>query len=166
MFYYILFFFFLMIRRPPRSTLFPYTTLFRSRPDIGRAAVRDARAHPGAAVLAAAGHLRLAVRVRPAEERSHGVRAPTARPIVRLLCGSGLLRMARGDPAGRHVDLLRPRGLGGGKSYAFSSRRSGPSSTETASVSCLMRSANGSRSSSGIQRRMRSGISSPVSLRR
>src|SRR5436309_15778609 len=29
------FFFFLMIRQPPRSTLFPYTTLFRSR---GRAA--------------------------------------------------------------------------------------------------------------------------------
>src|SRR5258708_10355529 len=28
---YFLFFFFLMIRRPPRSTLFPYTTLFRSR---------------------------------------------------------------------------------------------------------------------------------------
>src|SRR5438876_6536098 len=27
---YILYFFFLMIRRPPRSTLFPYTTLFRS----------------------------------------------------------------------------------------------------------------------------------------
>src|SRR2546425_8862867 len=26
----MLFFFFLMIRRPPRSTLFPYTTLFRS----------------------------------------------------------------------------------------------------------------------------------------
>src|SRR2546430_13593182 len=26
----VLFFFFLMIRRPPRSTLFPYTTLFRS----------------------------------------------------------------------------------------------------------------------------------------
>src|SRR2546421_9372873 len=30
--YIVLFlFFFLMIRRPPRSTLFPYTTLFRSR---------------------------------------------------------------------------------------------------------------------------------------
>src|SRR2546430_16775887 len=28
---YLFFFFFLMIRRPPRSTLFPYTTLFRSR---------------------------------------------------------------------------------------------------------------------------------------
>src|SRR2546430_13893396 len=30
-FHVIHFFFFLMIRRPPRSTLFPYTTLFRSR---------------------------------------------------------------------------------------------------------------------------------------
>src|SRR5215475_11116187 len=29
---YIYIFFFLMIRRPPRSTLFPYTTLFRSGP--------------------------------------------------------------------------------------------------------------------------------------
>src|SRR2546428_13767564 len=29
------FFFFLMIRRPPRSTLFPYTTLFRSRGPSG-----------------------------------------------------------------------------------------------------------------------------------
>src|SRR6266568_6099249 len=32
---YFCFFFFLMIRRPPRSTLFPYTTLFRSRPRDG-----------------------------------------------------------------------------------------------------------------------------------
>src|ERR1041384_7003558 len=30
LFYDSVFFFFLMIRRPPRSTLFPYTTLFRS----------------------------------------------------------------------------------------------------------------------------------------
>src|SRR5436189_2675139 len=29
-YYFISLFFFLMIRRPPRSTLFPYTTLFRS----------------------------------------------------------------------------------------------------------------------------------------
>src|SRR5215467_15379769 len=29
-------FFFLMIRRPPRSTLFPYTTLFRTRTGRGR----------------------------------------------------------------------------------------------------------------------------------
>src|SRR5438876_11262546 len=31
MLFFVLFFFFLMIRRPPRSTLFPYTTLFRSQ---------------------------------------------------------------------------------------------------------------------------------------
>src|SRR2546430_16755314 len=30
--YVVSYFFFLMIRRPPRSTLFPYTTLFRSDP--------------------------------------------------------------------------------------------------------------------------------------
>src|SRR2546425_4682372 len=38
-----LFFFFLMIRRPPRSTLFPYTTLFRS----GFRAIQDEDAPPG-----------------------------------------------------------------------------------------------------------------------
>src|SRR3989442_7804388 len=44
---HVLFFFFLMIRRPPRSTLFPYTTLFRSRlgglGGAGRHAVRRRR---------------------------------------------------------------------------------------------------------------------------
>src|SRR5260364_472006 len=34
---FFFFFFFLMIRRPPRSTLFPYTTLFRSHPGRCRA---------------------------------------------------------------------------------------------------------------------------------
>src|SRR5579859_8240772 len=34
------FFFFLMIRRPPRSTLFPYTTLFRSGPVGGAPGAR------------------------------------------------------------------------------------------------------------------------------
>src|SRR6478672_572669 len=38
------FFFFLMIRRPPRSTLFPYTTLFRSRRGRARAAGGDGAA--------------------------------------------------------------------------------------------------------------------------
>src|SRR5437764_4940746 len=33
---FVFVFFFLMIRRPPRSTLFPYTTLFRSRAPPGR----------------------------------------------------------------------------------------------------------------------------------
>src|SRR5271167_5184593 len=47
--YILLFFFFLMIRRPPRSTLFPYTTLFRSPLRAARAttpARGSARAWP------------------------------------------------------------------------------------------------------------------------
>src|SRR5439155_27230749 len=49
------FFFFLMIRPPPRSTLFPYTTLFRSNLVIGD---RRLEAYPGHR------HLELAVRPR------------------------------------------------------------------------------------------------------
>src|SRR5947207_12273630 len=47
-------FFFLMIRRPPRSTLFPYTTLFRSLPCPRGRLLRVARRagrHPRAAPL-------------------------------------------------------------------------------------------------------------------
>src|SRR2546429_3225092 len=40
---FFFFFFFLMIRRPPRSTLFPYTTLFRSRVEIDIAPRTDGR---------------------------------------------------------------------------------------------------------------------------
>src|SRR5688572_32076500 len=51
MFYFMLFphlslfftFFFLMIRRPPRSTLFPYTTLFRSSVSLNNLAKRWAK---------------------------------------------------------------------------------------------------------------------------
>src|SRR5262245_65061969 len=44
------FFFFLMIRRPPRSTLFPYTTLFRSDVEPGPAERADhGAAHPAGA---------------------------------------------------------------------------------------------------------------------
>src|SRR5256885_12609981 len=53
-----LFFFFLMIRRPPRSTLFPYTTLFRSRARAaagwGRAPANPPPAAGGTAAAAAA----------------------------------------------------------------------------------------------------------------
>src|SRR3712207_9110817 len=53
--YYIVYFFFLMIRRPPRSTLFPYTTLFRSvrsgaREDARRSRSRATRGSGMAAV--------------------------------------------------------------------------------------------------------------------
>src|SRR3712207_7352545 len=55
-----MFFFFLMIRRPPRSTLFPYTTLFRSverardqalAPDPQRAARRLRAGDPQRALI-------------------------------------------------------------------------------------------------------------------
>src|SRR5438034_6689662 len=35
-----------MIRRPPRSTLFPYTTLFRSNARAGRTTTRSSTRHP------------------------------------------------------------------------------------------------------------------------
>src|SRR3712207_7269763 len=49
-------FFFLMIRRPPRSTLFPYTTLFRSadlRQPFGAEQSEAFRGHSGGGVEAA-----------------------------------------------------------------------------------------------------------------
>src|SRR6266478_8329533 len=54
---FFVFFFFLMIRRPPRSTLFPYTTLFRSPrlpalPHSRHGAARWSRARPAAALRA------------------------------------------------------------------------------------------------------------------
>src|SRR2546422_11325385 len=59
----VLSFFFLMIRRPPRSTLFPYTTLFRSaQADDPR--VRHASAR-GAAPAALTGPKRSTSRCRP-----------------------------------------------------------------------------------------------------
>src|SRR5256885_3012347 len=63
------FFFFLMIRRPPRSTLFPYTTLFRSLDSMARA---NGIAPLGAADSAAraAGAAGGAATPRPADRKS------------------------------------------------------------------------------------------------
>src|SRR2546423_11950835 len=60
-----------MIRRPPRSTLFPYTTLFRSRRGRGQAPRRAARARRGPARAGAPGDRRGAAPLRP----RRGVRA-------------------------------------------------------------------------------------------
>src|SRR2546430_11934581 len=46
----VVFFFFLMIRRPPRSTLFPYTTLFRSLKS--ESGIRLLRGRPVVTVIA------------------------------------------------------------------------------------------------------------------
>src|SRR2546430_9944411 len=55
-------FFFLMIRRPPRSTLFPYTTLFRSEISAARVHHRDARQESAATTRLAGLRLALAWR--------------------------------------------------------------------------------------------------------
>src|SRR5271163_4855277 len=50
LYFHFYFFFFLMIRRPPRSTLFPYTTLFRSRTRATRSSCRSWRLTRGSTV--------------------------------------------------------------------------------------------------------------------
>src|SRR3712207_7549082 len=47
--------FFLMIRRPPRSTLFPYTTLFRSRAHLPSSFLSTGRVRPSDGASPAAG---------------------------------------------------------------------------------------------------------------
>src|SRR2546429_4480405 len=63
-------FFFLMIRRPPRSTLFPYTTLFRS---VARelAAVHEVRQGQLLQSMAAAQHLRSEEHTSELQSRLH-----------------------------------------------------------------------------------------------
>src|SRR3712207_6939224 len=72
-------YFFLMIRRPPRSTLFPYTTLFRSFLQlVPQGADRDAEDIGGVGAVAEAvlqrveDQLLLDVGDGPADEAAHG----------------------------------------------------------------------------------------------
>src|SRR3712207_9155792 len=84
-----------MIRRPPRSTLFPYTTLFRSRPREPRGQRRDPRARVGA---------------RRARQRLlAGARRPQ-RPLARALAAPARVPFGLAGPArqgGRARRLLR-----------------------------------------------------------
>src|SRR5215213_11349295 len=75
-FSFFFFFFFLMIRRPPRSTLFPYTTLFRSGP-------RRPRAHPARRRQRSAG-CRTAPRAPRSEEHTSELQSLT-NLVCRLL---------------------------------------------------------------------------------
>src|SRR2546422_5277374 len=67
--YHFCFFFFLMIRRPPRSTLFPYTTLFRSacQPRTGRMPVPLFEVHGERLVV---GNLEKSMKARSEEHTS------------------------------------------------------------------------------------------------
>src|SRR3989475_3003638 len=117
-------FFFLMIRRPPRSTLFPYTTLFRSRPlhfdrgplaELVMAQVRlqglGNRGRDSALGLLAGGRESLAIRLQPCEAfllRPRSV--PKEHPLQGDATNSAIPRpnydQARG--LGREVPALRP----------------------------------------------------------
>src|SRR5256885_9234597 len=96
------FFFFLMIRRPPRSTLFPYTTLFRS---AERARRGDVHQHPrhhfstGRPACCHAGRPpeRLTTRVKPSflsAAAALGVRSPVSQYTITGLS----LRLAASPP--------------------------------------------------------------------
>src|SRR2546426_3033931 len=97
-------FFFLMIRRPPRSTLFPYTTLFRSEQLEDRADRRHSRGEGEAGMaalqLGEAGLERVARRI------------ARARVVVALVSAGARLRVGRGGVdrghhrAGMGVGLL------------------------------------------------------------
>src|SRR5256885_3482049 len=78
--YWVLFFFFLMIRRPPRSTLFPYTTLFRSVP-MPYAANLEVLALPQVADIVAAAKT---VCYRRSEEHTSELQSP-CNLVCRLL---------------------------------------------------------------------------------
>src|SRR5258706_8823025 len=89
------FFFFLMIRRPPRSTLFPYTTLFRSHPEDE-------------------GIVRIV-------HEQHEVRSERARDVRRLrgehpiACGRGVEPVESHAGGGLRHRVLRARGVGRGE---------------------------------------------------
>src|ERR1039457_7387034 len=94
-------FFFLMIRRPPRSTLFPYTTLFRSIP--GRKPHIDALHHG----------VRGACAIR-SEEHTSELQSP-CNLVCRLLLEKKkkVVHPARQRSSSRASAVLRARGEGG-----------------------------------------------------
>src|SRR2546426_7367850 len=84
-----------MIRRPPRSTLFPYTTLFRSRRrnlGMSQVSIRPATASDHAAVLALADRLpAFGPPTRPASEIVDRERAALATALSQPVGGSAIL---------------------------------------------------------------------------
>src|SRR6266480_5012550 len=91
-FFPFFFFFFLMIRRPPRSTLFPYTTLFRSRRGGCAAPFPLARSAPGVSAH------RLLTRARSEEHTSE------LQSHVNLVC-----RLLLEKKKKQNIDPIHPR---------------------------------------------------------
>src|SRR2546430_17406469 len=93
--FFVLLFFFLMIRRPPRSTLFPYTTLFRSLFLAGHPVPQQRRREHHPVRLCVRGQLELRSRgsaPRLRQRETEGRREPGR---VRRWCAPGLASPAR-----------------------------------------------------------------------
>src|SRR2546425_8001969 len=103
---FLFFFFFLMIRRPPRSTLFPYTTLFRSLIVEDEQALRDVFRD----LVAGLGHEPIAVA--SAEDRSeeHTSELQSLAYLVCRLLLEKKKKSARPFPATRATVPLPLRG--------------------------------------------------------
>src|SRR5438876_5807173 len=93
-------FFFLMIRRPPRSTLFPYTTLFRSNQQQGPI--------PSAATVTARVIIAETARMARSEEHTSELQSP-----VHLVCRLLLEKKKKVDhapiPSAYHDHRCQPR---------------------------------------------------------
>src|SRR2546430_3455374 len=100
-----------MIRRPPRSTLFPYTTLFRSR---------DTTARPHARSPGERGHPAVGTTAPSAVSRQRAARCPVAAPDprARLCAGAGCrgacAQARRPVSPGQRVPAARQRRRGRG----------------------------------------------------
>src|SRR5256885_3355482 len=101
-----IFFFFLMIRRPPRSTLFPYTTLFRSPVRCEAIVRRVQQLFPGAGDT---GRAQFWSGLRPATPRSEEHTSELQSPC-NLVCRLLLEKKKNILIANRHIySLLSPR---------------------------------------------------------
>src|SRR6266568_1767569 len=94
-----------MIRRPPRSTLFPYTTLFRSRRATDGARTRRSRRWPAAQAQA-----RPQARTRQAATAGPSSRSPLPRRLVAAHRRKALADRRKRDARAASAELLqRPR---------------------------------------------------------
>src|SRR2546430_2398766 len=96
-----------MIRRPPRSTLFPYTTLFRSHGQVQpRAAPRDPLRRPAARLRQSRGAGTGAGEGEKALSPATGVDPPAPR-LRAAQCRAGVLAQARGIPRDARAQGVR-----------------------------------------------------------
>src|SRR5438093_7806764 len=94
-----------MLRPPPRSTLFPYTTLFRSHRPVGLA---ERRPRVGLAVDGPEGERALGLgRDRRSEEHTSELQSLT-NIVCRLLPEKKKIRTGNRQSAGNHFVALRP----------------------------------------------------------